>query len=89
MRKCESCKANRVCNHDKFNSETCGNYIPRLKVPCSECKHLCKEVNEYGEYASCSKTGIRFGYHFGTVREHYCEHGINLQKSLERWRKNK
>ena len=25
---CETCKANKVCNHDKFGFENCGNYIP-------------------------------------------------------------
>lgn len=25
---CETCKANKVCDHDKYGFENCGNYIP-------------------------------------------------------------
>lgn len=25
---CDSCRANRVCDHARFGYETCGNYIP-------------------------------------------------------------
>lgn len=27
---CDSCRANRVCDHTRFGYETCGNYIPML-----------------------------------------------------------
>lgn len=28
MNKCETCRANKVCDHNRFGFETCGNYIP-------------------------------------------------------------
>lgn len=28
MNKCETCRANNICDHYSFGFETCGNYIP-------------------------------------------------------------
>jgi hypothetical protein len=28
MNTCETCKCNKVCNHDKFGFENCGCYVP-------------------------------------------------------------
>ena len=39
---CNTCKANKVCDHDKYGYETCGNYIPDTVVEvvrCKECSH--------------------------------------------------
>ena len=28
MARCEECKANKVCDHNRFGFENCGNFIP-------------------------------------------------------------
>ena len=28
MNKCNTCRANGICDHNRFGFETCGNYIP-------------------------------------------------------------
>ena len=38
MNTCETCKANKVCDHDKYGFENCGNYIPEDVVKCCNCK---------------------------------------------------
>lgn len=45
---CSTCKANKVCDHNKHGFENCNNYIPEkadfAKIPCrcGECKYAIK-----------------------------------------------
>ncbi len=43
MATCEDCKANNVCDHNKFGFENCGNYIPKDVAPKSE---VAREMSE-------------------------------------------
>lgn len=36
MATCDTCKANKVCDHNKYGFENCGNYIPADVVPRAE-----------------------------------------------------
>lgn len=36
MARCDDCKANKVCDHNRFGFETCGNYISADVAPKSE-----------------------------------------------------
>lgn len=38
MSVCETCQANKVCDHNKYAYETCGNYIPEI-VRCKNCQY--------------------------------------------------
>ena len=42
MNTCETCKANKVCNHDRFGFENCKNYLPEDidVVMCKDCKYV-------------------------------------------------
>ena len=45
MARCEECKANKVCDHDRFGFENCGNYIPsKVEVvrekDCRDCRYF-------------------------------------------------
>ena len=43
---CNTCKANKVCDHNKYGFENCGNYIPKDVVGvvrCKDCKYFRKE----------------------------------------------
>lgn len=44
MATCETCKANKVCDHNKYGFENCNNHIPE---DVEEVKHgEWREVNE-------------------------------------------
>ena len=36
MARCDDCKANKVCDHNRFGFENCGNFIPVDVAPKSE-----------------------------------------------------
>lgn len=36
---CGTCKANRICDHYRYGSETCGNYIPEDDKDYEEVRH--------------------------------------------------
>lgn len=49
MTNCNTCKANKVCNHDIYGFENCDNYIPENVVEvvmCKDCKH-CDPANKH------------------------------------------
>lgn len=77
MATCETCKANKVCDHNKYGFENCNNYISADVVEivrCKDCKHL-KIINDGKIYAKCLQTDFEF-MPFGTdTRTHYCSYG--------------
>lgn len=38
MKTCRTCKADKVCDHNKYGFEDCGNYIPLDSVEVVRCK---------------------------------------------------
>lgn len=58
MATCETCKANKVCDHNKYGFENCNNHIPedveevkRAKWECvneSDNVWMCTGVDGYG-----------------------------------------
>lgn len=46
MPKCDTCKANKVCDHNKYGFENCGNYIPGDVVSVVKCKD-CAGAEEH------------------------------------------
>lgn len=47
---CSTCQCNKVCDHNKYGFENCGNYIYDDVVPKSEVERLKKERDEYKEH---------------------------------------
>ena len=47
---CNNCACNKVCNHDVYGFENCGNFIPAEDVVevvrCKNCKHFCPYEGE-------------------------------------------
>ena len=42
MARCDTCKANKVCDHNKYGFENCNNYISADVVEvvrCKDCKY--------------------------------------------------
>lgn len=49
MNTCDTCKCNKVCDHDKFGFENCGNYISEDAVEvvrCKDCKYAVLTTGE-------------------------------------------
>lgn len=46
MARCEECKANKVCDHNRFGFENCGNFIPNDVVPKSEADEIAEELSD-------------------------------------------
>ena len=47
MRTCETCKANKVCDHNKYGFENCGNYIPKeipFDITLKMVAYACDDV---------------------------------------------
>lgn len=47
MARCDDCKANKVCDHNRFGFENCGNFIPADVAPRAE---VAREI--FGEIES-------------------------------------
>lgn len=47
MKTCETCKANKICDHNRFGFENCGNYIPVDDVLKNEIEMLQAEIRGY------------------------------------------
>ena len=59
--KCETCKANKVCDHNKYGFENCGNYIPVdvVGIMDKEYKSTYKDkiANSLNELGGCDGLG--------------------------------
>lgn len=44
MARCEECKANKVCDHNRFGFENCGNFISNDVIPKSEVSAIIDEI---------------------------------------------
>ena len=50
VNKCETCKANKVCDHNNYGFENCCNYISADVVEvvrCKDCRHGSKCTDGY------------------------------------------
>lgn len=47
MARCEECKANKICDHNRFGFENCGNFIPADVVPKSEVKKIFEDITDF------------------------------------------
>ena len=54
MSVCDACKANKVCDHNKFGFENCGNYIP-TDVVGGQCMY--NPFVDCGSQNKCHKCG--------------------------------
>ena len=47
MKTCNTCRANKVCDHNKYGFENCDNYIPDTAVEvvrCKECQNWKRNI---------------------------------------------
>ena len=54
MKTCNTCKANKVCDHTRFGFETCGSYIPNDVVEVKHGKWVINRDDYDCEYMMCS-----------------------------------
>lgn len=65
---CNTCKANKICDHNKFGFENCGNYIP---LDVTEVRR--GEWKYEGEYKACSHCGTFVEWNtLGMAYWNYC-----------------
>lgn len=65
MATCNTCKANKVCDHNKFGFENCGNYISVDAVKVKHGKWINKYGNLYANYLYiCSVCGEKALYEY-------------------------
>lgn len=62
---CENCKANSVCNHNKYGFETCNNFIPLVvgvwkdySATMMECS-ICGRHTARHKYDFCPRCGSK------------------------------
>ena len=69
---CNKCACNKVCNHDLFGFESCGNFISAEDVVevvrCSECTYFGKELKQ-GKH-SCLNYQLPY-----CLENDYCSYG--------------
>ncbi len=68
---CDTCKANKVCNHDKYGFETCESYISADCVEIIRCKDC--------EHASGTKLKCSMFDDIQMEKNHYCSYGERKQ----------
>lgn len=76
MANCNTCKANKVCNHDIYGFENCDNYIPENVVEvvrCKDCVHYTI-INGTCLLLSCKEQTVR------VYEDDYCSNGLNKRK---------
>lgn len=79
MAQCDSCKANKVCDHNKYGFENCNNFIPDTDVVgvvrCMDCKYSreykCKNDPCY-RFLTCQR---REHYTEGVDEYDFCSYG--------------
>lgn len=59
MSRCDDCKANKVCDHNRFGFENCGNFIPADVAPRAEVARLIDDFQR--SIRSDAKIGMSAG----------------------------
>lgn len=71
---CSTCQCNKVCDHNKYGFENCGNYISGDVVElvrCKDCEHLTKEmIGDSLEFICKSAEGM-----VNPAPDFYCSYG--------------
>ena len=76
MNKCETCKANRICDHNRFGWENCNNYISEdvEKITrCKNCTHYEPDIIMKG-------VGWCYKIDRGTGENSFCSEGWDIRK---------
>ena len=62
MANCNTCKANKVCDHNRYGFENCGNYISADVVEVKHGEWIDKPTGRYMHMGSwCSVCGEKSG----------------------------
>lgn len=86
MANCETCKANKVCDHNKYGFENCNNYISAdvLKVVrCKDCKRC------YEKRTKRNNQLVRFcmrmdGNEYQVNANDFCSYGTSKERGGEK-----
>ena len=64
---CSTCQCNKVCDHNEYGFENCGNYIPADVAPRAEVARIFEEIDSTIDLI-CAMTGIDIAF-FGKYAE--------------------
>lgn len=83
---CETCKANKVCDHNKYGFENCNNYISADVVEvvrCKDCKYL-----KYGYQCYCplgmNLSNNKDAYVLVNANEDFCSYGTPKERGADK-----
>lgn len=69
---CNTCKANKICDHNKFGFENCGNYIPLAVTEVKRGKWISASAKA-NVGMKCNVCGARIKYsEFFNGNHNYC-----------------
>ena len=71
--RCDTCRCNKVCDHDRFGFENCENYISEdcvEVVRCKDCKYGEIDDADFPHQYLCHFRGDDWNHKY-----HYCGYG--------------
>ena len=71
---CNTCKANKVCDHNKYGFENCNNYIPKDAVEVVRCKD-CVHYKADTEFCQANHKGYCEYDNILKPQQHFCRYG--------------
>lgn len=73
MNTCDTCKCNKVCDHDKYGFENCGNYI---SAGCIEKEKISSYIRENFSIDKTKNADICFAFiDFMNWLDDFCSYG--------------
>jgi hypothetical protein len=69
---CNTCRCNKICDHNKYGFENCNNYVAMDTVEvirCEKCKHYDPYENPEDFDGKCTLDGIE------RDKEFFCQYG--------------
>lgn len=75
MATCETCKANKVCDHNKYGFENCNNHIPEDVVEVKRGEWLPTRTDDFVYIEQCSLCKYIEAYNIdpdNNISSNYC-----------------
>ena len=84
MAYCDNCMANKVCDHNRFGFENCGNYIPTSDVVevvrCKDCKYYMR----LGRFGCFCRRRIKSNIEYRIRVDDFCSYGKRKEGELKK-----
>ena len=87
MKTCNTCRANKVCDHNKYGYETCGSYIPSdvvKVVRCKDCIHFEAITLDSGISVGFGNCKTQKGINLYPKETDFCSYGTPKERGGEK-----